>query len=148
MASSNSLLVFPALLGIILILSLEVVSARELLQRTEEKVVEAGYEEQKASTGVNYGFSFQPVPTNGYYYGFQPKENVDKAEYVGQKALVQVGLPLLGSNYNGYGSISLPAYGSYAPNSGVQPIGNYPGAIYSSSFYNSYPYVIGYGGQP
>lgn len=69
-------------------------------------------------------------------------ENVEKAGYEGQKASVPVGFP------GGYRYVSIPAYGPYGPNNGVQPEGNYPGVIYSSSFYNSYPYVIGYGAQP
>ncbi|KAH7674174.1 Glycine rich protein [Dioscorea alata] len=80
MASSKSLFVLTtALLGIILILSLEAVSASELPQQTQEKVDKAGYEEQKTygSGGLGllpggYYNGYGYLPGNGYYNGFRP----------------------------------------------------------------------------
>ncbi|KAM0942979.1 hypothetical protein DsansV1_C13g0117431 [Dioscorea sansibarensis] len=79
MASSKSLFAFTALLGIILILSLEVVSARDLPQQTQEKEDKAVYEAQKTYGGPGlipggyYGSGYLPgggyryLPGNGYY---------------------------------------------------------------------------------
>ncbi|XP_039119960.1 uncharacterized protein LOC120256327 [Dioscorea cayenensis subsp. rotundata] len=76
MVSSKSLFVLTTLLGIILIVSLEVVSARELAQQTQEKVDKTKYEEEKIYGGPGlfpggyYGYGYRPG--NGYYNGFRP----------------------------------------------------------------------------
>ncbi|KAM0942981.1 hypothetical protein DsansV1_C13g0117451 [Dioscorea sansibarensis] len=86
MVSSKSPFVLIGLLGIILLLSFEVVSARELAQQTEEKVTKADFEEKNingrqgwfpgSSSGYAYGFGYPPGNGYGYQpgnaYGYQP----------------------------------------------------------------------------
>ncbi|XP_039119964.1 holotricin-3-like isoform X2 [Dioscorea cayenensis subsp. rotundata] len=77
MAASKSLFVLIGLLGIILLLSFEVVSARELAQQTEKANKEI-YEEKNTyggqgwlpGSGSGYGYGYQPG--GGYFGGYQP----------------------------------------------------------------------------
>ncbi|KAH7674179.1 Glycine rich protein [Dioscorea alata] len=77
MATSKSLFVLIGLLGIILLLSFQVVSARELAQQTEKANKEI-YEEKNIyggqgwlpGSGSGYGYGYQPG--GGYFGGYQP----------------------------------------------------------------------------